>query len=59
MMMGGLKVIVSDALYEWDTWQTRFPRSRKRRIRKKWSRDKRNWTSTRKPLAYRMGDKII
>lgn len=30
--------------------QTRFPRSKRKRIRKKWAKDKRNWTL--KPAAY-------
>lgn len=32
--------------------QVRFPRSKKRRIRKKWRRDWRNWGETRQPVAY-------
>ena len=57
--IGGMRVVVSTTAYHWDTWQARFPRSKKRRIRKKWSRNRANWTSKRTPLAYQIGDTFV
>lgn len=57
--LGGIKVVASETCYLWDTWQARFPRSKKHRIRKKWSRNRANWVSKRTPMAYQIGDTIF
>ena len=41
-----------------ETMQYRFPRSKKRRIRRKWQKDRRNWKSVPKLRAYQIGDTI-
>lgn len=51
----GTTVIASHLMCEWDLVQWRFPRSKKRRIRKKWAKDKRNWRSVMVPTAVLLG----
>lgn len=52
----GLSVIVDDRLCVADWVQFRFPRSKRRRIRRKWGRRDRNW----RPVATvcRVGDTL-
>jgi hypothetical protein len=62
MLLAGLKVIVDDCLgWESERLQTRFPRSKKRRIRKKFAKDRRNFTvrQWQKPVCYRTGVMLI
>lgn len=39
--------------------QFRFPRSKRKRIRKKWAKNQRNWRMVYVPQIYRMGDAFI
>lgn len=39
--------------------QFRFPRSKKRRIRKKWTRDPRNWRSVEVDVAYMICGRLV
>ena len=39
--------------------QTKFPRSKKRRIRKKWSKNQKNWTTRPVDKVYQMGNTLI
>lgn len=39
--------------------QTKFPRSKKKRIRKKWAKQDKNWTTTPLPTMIRMGFKLF
>jgi len=55
----GMEVIVDVNCYKTINEQVRFPRSKKKRIRKKWCKDRRNWVFEKTPLCYQMGNKII
>ena len=59
MLFFGLDVIVSRNLDDTRTKQVRFPRSKKKRIKKKWRRDPGNWITYRVPVGYRMGNRLI
>lgn len=39
--------------------QRRFPRSKKRRIRRKWARQEKNWVTVPMTEIYRIGDNIF
>ncbi len=57
--IGGVEIRVSNLLAkEWA--QVRFPKSKRKRIRKKWRKDRRNWDAV-EPLgvAWRMPDGSI
>ena len=41
-----------------DRKQVRFPRSKKRRMRKKWAKDVKNWRSEPSETFYRMGNVV-
>lgn len=45
--------------YMRDWQQVRFPRSKKRRMRKKWAKQRRNFGFAPSPRIYRIGDTII
>lgn len=45
----GVPVVVSDYVPSVTYRQTRFPKSRRRRIRKKWQCDRRNWSKVALP----------
>lgn len=53
-MNAGLKIVESEFLVE----QFRFPRSKKKRIRKKWANRQENWRPDIK-RAYQIGDSLI
>lgn len=56
----GIEIICSRLVPDEKTsWQYRFPRSKKRRIRRKWAKDLRNWKTEVKPVMYQMGNRII
>ena len=54
-MINGVDIISSELCVK--KIQFRFPRTKKSRIRKKWSKDSRNYKIT--PTILKMGDKII
>lgn len=57
MLVGGVRLVVDDALCVFsERVQVRFPRSKKRRIRKKWAADPRNYRSVLRERIVRMGD---
>ena len=39
--------------------QFRFPKSRRKRIRKKWSKQERNWREVELPCGVRMGEYLV
>ena len=54
-MINGINIIKSELCIK--RFQFRFPRSKKSRIRKKWSKDEKNYKQV--PTIYQMGDTII
>lgn len=59
MMLGGLNVVVSQFLPRFKLVQFRFPRSKKKRIRKKWSKQERNFKLVKhEAAAWRVGDTL-
>lgn len=51
-MFGGLEVVL-DTQLGLTRKQVRFPRSKRKRVRKKWRRDPRNWVSAyEEPIVY-------
>ena len=60
--LNGLPIYINDFLgWEYERKQVRFPRSKKKRIRKKFTKNQRNY-KTRKwqePVAYQMGGTMI
>jgi len=55
--MFGVDIYPTDLGYE--SRQVRFPKSRRRRIRKKWRKDPRNWRAFPVRACYRMGDRFV
>ena len=56
----GLEIIVSKHLLDnVELVQVRFPRSKKRRIRKKWAKRRENYEERRTELAFRMGNQLL
>ena len=55
----GMKVILSEYACEFDRKQVRFPRSKKKRIRKKWAGQDKNFVRTIKPVVYKTKDAFI
>ena len=55
----GLEIIVNPLGETYKQEQVRFPRSKKRRIRKKWSKCARNFRSVHEPSFYRIGNRLI
>lgn len=49
----GVPIIVSELAYITDRKQVRFPKSKRRRIQKKWSKRECNWKVTQIPQAYK------
>jgi hypothetical protein len=56
-MLAGLTVHSDQYMRDWK--QVRFPRSKKRRIRKKWTKQRKNFGWVPSPTIYRMGNMII
>lgn len=54
----GFDVVVSDLLGV-ERVQTRFPRTKRKRVRRKWEKDPRNWTTRHTKLMYRVGNTIV
>lgn len=60
--LGGLRfggLALMPCPYMADYVQYRFPRSKKKRIRKKWSKDKRNWRWEPWKKAWQIGDMVF
>jgi hypothetical protein len=57
--INGIPIIVSPLAEEVTRKQTKFPRSKRRRIIKKWSKQDRNYSVTHKPLSYLVQGKLI
>ena len=55
-MIPGIRFVVDVNIVEIKRQQVRFPRSRKRRIRKKWASKNCNWIVERIPACYQMGN---
>ncbi len=56
----GVRVVLSDDLpQEWERVQVRRPRSKRKRIRRKWSKNPRNWRRTLKPAVYQIGTMLV
>lgn len=59
-MMNGMQVIIDDVSTKISKHkQFRFPRSKKKRINKKWSRRSANWRTYKITYSYIVGNKII
>jgi len=54
---GGFKIIESKTLII--RYQYRFPKSKRRRIRKKWKKDQTNWKTKPDPQYYFLNNQII
>lgn len=55
----GIDVVVSKHLGEFKRVQVRFPRTKRKRIRKKWAKNHRNWVSVpAKPVFYKMKNPV-
>lgn len=52
----GARIIVSDLASPKESKQVRFPRSKRKRIRRKWEKDRRNWVTTSKPGIWKLAD---
>lgn len=52
----GLKIIVSELASPKEMKQIRFPKSKRKRIRKKWAKVQRNWIPTWKPAVWQLHD---
>ncbi len=56
----GIQVIVNDLVCVYDKWkQYRFPKSRKKRIRKKWAKRNENFKFVKAERAFNMYGKLI
>jgi hypothetical protein len=55
----GINLIVSPSLAITDRVQFRFPRSKKARIRKKWSKRQENFKSVHRDQCFKMGNTIV
>ena len=51
--------IVPDLPAEVRREQVRFPRSKRKRIRRKWAKKSVNWTETVLPVAFRLGGVVL
>lgn len=60
-MLYGTRVYVSEHVPDkTERKQVRFPKSRKRRIRRKWAKNPRNWREKQVPLSWRtIGGDVI
>ena len=56
-MLYGLRVVTD--IWMTEHKQVRFPRSKKRRIRKKWAKRPENWRSVPQDKAYQIGDTLV
>jgi hypothetical protein len=54
-----IKVVASPFLNITERVQVRFPRSKKRRIRKKWTRRQRNWRTVEAHRAFMVRDTLV
>ena len=57
----GMKVVTNWTMADRTARQVRFPRSKKKRIRKKWSKERRNWSVIITPWtrALKLGDTLF
>lgn len=55
--LDGLKIVTSNYLTK--RVQFRFPRSKKKRIRRKWAKQAKNWRNIDNGNAYQIGDTLI
>ena len=53
----GLRIVTDSMMSK--RIQFRFPRSKKRRMRKKWTKNQKNWKTIPLDTIYRMGDTLI
>ncbi len=56
-LYSGFKIIESSTLVI--KYQYRFPKSKRRRIRKKWKKDLKNWRTKADPQYYFLNNQII
>jgi hypothetical protein len=54
-----IDIVVSTLIPDTKLAQTRFPRSKRRRIRKKWRKDLKNWSHVPDPQAFRLAGKVV
>lgn len=56
----GVPVVRSSMIPSWEHRQVRFPRSKRKRIRRKWRKNRANWGRVLLPPAmYQMGGQFI
>jgi hypothetical protein len=59
MNYAAMDIIISRDLNDTTRRQARFPRSKSRRIRKKWAKRPENFVVERKPVAFKIGGRIV
>ena len=52
----GVPIIVTTSFDDQRREQVRFPRTKRKRIQKKWAKDWRNWRTWVEPIAYQTSD---
>ena len=57
--LGHITIKASPYCERWETKQVRFPRSKRKRIRKKWARDGRNWETKKVSYMVVMGGSVM
>ena len=57
MPLVGIRIIPDSNMVE--RIQTRFPRSKKKRVQKKFRKDAKNWATKPMMMCYQMGDMMI
>ena len=56
---GRVDIHVSRDLGHLERYQFRFPRSKRKRIQRKWAKDPRNWRTRHVPKVYNMGGRFV
>jgi len=57
-LLGGFNIVSSPYLSSTEWKQVKFPRSKKVRIRKKWSKQRKNFASVPTATVYQMGNTL-
>lgn len=56
---GGVDIVVSHDLGHIEHYQFRFPRSKRKRIRRKWAKNPRNWMTRHVPKVFQIGNRFV
>ena len=57
--LAGVPIIVSKFLPDTERRQVRFPKTKRKRIRKKWAKRGQNWSIMKKPVFFMMQGQIL